>query len=226
MTPRLTILIAVYNEERTIVSVMDELSTTWSDAELIYIDDGSHDGSLELMRTHAQPQDIILTKPNGGKGSALRMGLEKATGDFVAVQDADLEYHPREIKLLLNYAELHPGVVVFGSRFLIPNPNLYKRYLLGNKAVTWITNMLYGSRLTDAYTCYKLFPREILTSLPLRGRGFEIEAELCAYTLKRGIPIHDVPITYSPRTLEEGKKIRFRDAVKAVATLWRIRLGH
>ncbi len=225
MTPRLTILIPVYNEERTIVSVMDELAKTWSDAELIYIDDGSHDASLHLMKTHARPRDIVLTKPNGGKGSALRMGLEKATGDFVAVQDADLEYHPREIKLLLNYAELHPGVVVFGSRFLIPNPNLYRRYLLGNKAVTFVTNMLYGSRLTDSYTCYKLFPREILTSLPLRGRGFEIEAELCAYTLKRGIPIHDVPITYSPRTLEEGKKIRFRDAVKAVTTLLKIRVG-
>ncbi len=225
MTPKLTILIPVYNEERTIVSVMDELVRTWADAQLIYIDDGSRDNSLALMKQHARSQDIVLTKPNGGKGSALRMGLEHATGTYTAVQDADLEYHPKEIRLLLDYAELHPGIVVFGSRFLIPNPNLYKRYLLGNKVVTMFANVLFGSQLTDSYTCYKLFPTEVLKALPLQGRGFEIEAELCGYTLKKGIMIHDVPITYSPRTLEEGKKIRFKDGMKAMTTLLKIRLG-
>jgi glycosyltransferase involved in cell wall biosynthesis len=166
---------------------------------------------------------IFRAKENGGKGSAIRLGMNHATRPFTVIQDADLEYSPSELKGLLSYAETHSGEIVFGSRFLKPNPNLYKRYLLGNKIMTLCVNILFGSHLTDSYTCYKLFPTEILKSIPLTARGFELEAELCAYPLKRKIKIHELPITYNPRSLAEGKKIRFKDAWKGIITLLKIR---
>jgi glycosyltransferase involved in cell wall biosynthesis len=221
----LSIIVPVYNEERTIVSVMDTLSRVCGDAQLVYVDDGSRDRSLELLRQHARPQDTVLTKENGGKGSAIRLGLQNATGDYTVIQDADLEYDPADIARLLAEALAHPGTAVFGSRFLQANPNLYKRYLLGNKAITAVVNILYGSHLTDSYTCYKLFPTAMMKELPLSARGFELEAELCAYPLKRGVEIREIPISYKPRSLEEGKKIRWKDAVTGARTLLRIRFA-
>ena len=220
---KLSILIPVYNESRTIVSVMNVLTEVFPDAELIYINDGSKDDSLELIKKYARPQDKVLTKENGGKGSAIRMGLTEVTGDYVAIQDADLEYDPKEIQTLLSFAELHQGTIVFGSRFLTKNPNLYRLYLLGNKTLTSIVNILFFARLSDSYTCYKLFPTEILKKLPLKARGFELEAELTAYPLKMGYKIVEVPITYHPRTFEEGKKINWKDAVKGIWTMVKIR---
>lgn len=222
MSRNLSIIVPVFNEERTIQSVMDALTKACPEAEMIYVDDGSKDRSLLLMREKAMA-NTILTKENGGKGSAIRLGISYATRPFTVIQDADLEYDPAEINTLLAYAEAHPGVAVFGSRFLKPNPNLYKRYLLGNKVMTFCVNVLFGSHLTDSYTCYKLFPTELLKSIPLTARGFELEAELCAYPLKRKIEIHELPITYHPRTLAEGKKIRFKDAWKGLMTLLKIR---
>lgn len=221
----LTILVPVYNEAATIASVMRALTELWGDAEIIYIDDGSKDDSLRILKENARPRDIVLTKPNGGKGSAIRLGLEKGSSPFTVIQDADLEYDPSEIRLLLADAKANSGCAVFGSRFLKPNPNLYKRYLLGNKVMTGITNMLFHARLTDSYTCYKLFPTDLMRSLPLTARGFELEAELCAYPLKKGVTIREIPISYKPRSLEEGKKIRFRDAWKGMKTLLKIRFS-
>ncbi len=161
---------------------------------------------------------------------AIRAGLAHATGSYVTIQDADLEYHPRQISLLMAEAEKqnqeqNKECCVFGSRFLTPNPNIYKRYLLGNKFVTLVLNVLYFSRLTDSYTCRKLLPTELLKSLHLTARGFELEAEICAKCLKRGIPIVEIPIDYQPRTIEEGKKINWRDAVKAVTMMLKVRIG-
>jgi glycosyltransferase involved in cell wall biosynthesis len=223
--PTLSILVPVYNEERTIGTVMNLLARTCPDAEVIYVDDGSKDGSLAIMKNNARPQDTVLTKENGGKGSAIRMGLSKASGTFTVIQDADTEYDPSEIALLLEEAKKSPNVAVFGSRFLRENPNIYKRYLFGNKLITGLVNILFGSRLTDSYTCYKLFPTELMRSFPLTARGFELEAELCAYPLMRKISIREIPISYRPRSLEEGKKIRPADAWKGFKTLLRIRLG-
>jgi dolichol-phosphate mannosyltransferase len=222
--PKLSILVPVFNEERTIVSVMQTLGNVLPDAEIIYIDDGSRDRSLELLKSHARPPDKVLTKPNGGKGSAIRMGLPEATGIFCAIQDADLEYDPREILTLLAHAEAHPGVIIFGSRFLKPNSNIYPLYLLGNKVLTGILNVLFRGHLSDSYTCYKLFPTDILKKLPLTALGFELEAELSAYSLKMGYTIEEVPINYHPRTFEEGKKINWKDAVKGVWTMLKARL--
>lgn len=221
--PRLSVLVPVYNESATIVRVMDALTLTLPDAEIIYVNDGSKDDSLALLRAHARKQDIVLTKENGGKGSAIRLGISEAKGGYCVIQDADLEYDPREILTLLDVAVKNSTRVVFGSRFLKPNPNLYPLYLLGNKAITMIANILFFVKLTDSYTCYKLFPTSLLKKFPLRARGFELEAELTAYPLRFGATIIECPISYQPRTFEEGKKINWRDAVKGALTFLRIR---
>lgn len=223
MRPTLSIIVPAYNEGRTVATIMDALAATWPDAQLIYVDDGSKDDTLEVLNAHARPNDLVLTKPNGGKGSAIRAGLEKAEGSYTVIQDADLEYDPADIRPLLDDALAHPGTVVFGSRFLRPNPNIYKRFLLGNKAMTLALNLLFFSRVTDSYTCYKLLPTDLFRSLELTARGFELEAEICAKTLRKGVQIREVPVSYEPRTIKEGKKIRFSDATKGVKTMLRIR---
>ena len=222
--PTLSVLVPVYNEARTLKRVMDAIVSALPEAQIVYIDDGSKDESLEILRAAARPQDLVRTKENGGKGSAIRLGIQEATGQYIVIQDADLEYDPAEIRTLLTRAEKEPGVIVFGSRFLQSNPNIYPLYLLGNKTLTLILNLLFGGRLTDSYTCYKLFPARILKALPLTADGFELEAELAALPLKAGKQIIEEPITYHPRTFSEGKKINWRDAVKGILTMLKLRL--
>ncbi len=224
--PHVSVLVPVYNEERTLKRVMDAVSTALPESQIVYINDGSKDNSLEILKANARPTDLVLTKENGGKGSAIRLGIEKATGDYIVIQDADLEYDPREILDLLKKAESAPGTVVFGSRFLQPNPNIYPLYLMGNKTLTMILNILFGSRLTDSYTCYKLFPAGVLKSLKLKANGFELEAELTALPLKAGKTILECPISYHPRSFEEGKKIGWKDAVKGIWTMIKIRFAN
>lgn len=221
--PRLTVLVPAYNEAKTIETVMHALSHACPDAQIVYVDDGSRDGTGDLMKRFARAQDTVITKPNGGKGSAIREGLAQATGEYTVIQDADLEYDPREIAALLERAERQPGSAVFGSRFLRPNPNIYKRFLLGNKVMTALVNLFFGSRLTDSYTCYKLLPTSLFRSLELRSDGFELEAEICCKTLRKGVAIEEIPVTYRPRSIEQGKKIRFADAVKGAWTIVRLR---
>lgn len=221
--PLLTILVPIYNEERTLAKLMQELSAALPDSEIVYIDDGSKDRSHQILMREKRPQDIVLSKENGGKGSAIREGIQHANGQYCVIQDADLEYDPKEILLLLSEAQAHPQSIVFGSRFLRRNPNIYPLYLLGNKTLTGILNMLFAGNLTDAYTCYKLFPTALLRTLPLSANGFELEAELTAYPLKLGHQIRECPISYRPRSFEEGKKINWRDAVKGILTMIRIR---
>ena len=225
MQPSLSIIVPVYNEGKTVADIMVTLAAVWPDAQVIYVDDGSKDQSLAMLRANARPQDLVLTKPNGGKGSAIAMGLAQAAGTFTTIQDADLEYHPSQIATLAAQGVSHPDCCIFGSRFLRANPNIYKRYLLGNKVLTGITNLLFGSRLTDSYTCRKLLPTPLFQSLNLQSQGFEMEAEICAKCLRRGIRIIELPIEYKPRTIEEGKKINWRDAVKGVWMLLKIRIG-
>lgn len=223
MAPQLSILVPVYNEERTIATIMPAIARACPDAEIVYVDDGSGDQSLALLRANARPQDRVIAAPHGGKGAAIRRGLDEVKGLYTVIQDADLEYDPGQIPMLLRLAQEHPGCAVFGSRFLTPNPNMYKRFLLGNKVLTAIMNILFFARLTDSYTCYKLLPSESFRGLGLQSDGFELEAEICARCLRRGIPIKELPITYHPRSIEEGKKIRFRDAVKGLLMMLKIR---
>lgn len=222
----LSIIIPVYNEARTLATIIRALHDIFrEDTELIFVNDGSTDDSLQILQREAKPEDLVLTKENGGKGSAVRMGIAQVSAPFTVIQDADLEFDPQEILTLLDFAKKHPGSIVFGSRFLKKNPNIYKRNYIGNRLITLILDILFLGTLTDSYTCFKLFPTEILRSLPLRARGFELEAELSAWPLKRGIPIHELPISYKPRSIEEGKKIRAKDAAKGILTMLRIRFS-
>ena len=223
MPTTLSILVPVYNEARTLPAIMRAITDACPDAQIVYIDDGSADESLQILRANARPKDLVLTKPNGGKGSAIRTGLEKAEGTYTVIQDADLEYNPGEIQSLLSEAIQHDNCAVFGSRFLKPNPNIYRRFLLGNKVVTAWLNLLFFSRITDSYTCYKLLPTNLFRSLHLTARSFDLEAEICAKCLKRGIPVREIPVSYEPRTIAEGKKINGRDAWQAFTMMWKIR---
>lgn len=225
MSTDLTIIVPVYNEERTLIAMMTALAEKCPDAQVIYVDDGSTDRSKTILHSYARPGDLVLTKENGGKGSAIQTGLAEAGGAYTVIQDADLEYDPGQINLLLQEAKANPGSAVFGSRFLRKNPNIYKRFLLGNVVLTAWLNMLFGSKLTDSYTCYKLLPTDAFRGLNLVSRGFELEAEICAKCLRGGMPIRELPITYQPRTIEEGKKINWRDAVKGLTAMARYRFG-
>ncbi len=225
MNTSLTVIVPVYNEAATLQRIMTVLTEVCSTAQIVYVNDGSADNSEQILRAHARPNDMVLSKENGGKGSAIRFGLGQATGQYTVIQDADLEYDPHQISLLLQRAESEAGCAVFGSRFLQKNPNIYKRYLLGNKVLTWVLNILYGAHLTDSYTCYKLLPTDLFRSLDVRANGFELEAEITAKCLRRGVPIYEVPISYKPRRLEEGKKIRFRDAWKGIWMMLKLRFS-
>ena len=217
----------VYNEARTLAAIIRALHDIFhEDTELIFVNDGSTDDSLAILQREARPQDLVLTKENGGKGSAVRMGISRATAPFTVIQDADLEYDPKEISSLLAEAATHKGSVVFGSRFFHgKTPHIYWRFLMGNKFVTWTLNLLFGSHLTDSYTCYKLLPTQLFQSLDLHSNGFELEAEIASKCLKRGVKIIEVPIRYHPRSIEEGKKIRAQDAWKGILTMIRIRVA-
>lgn len=224
MQPALSIIVPVYNEERTLKRLMDALVAACPHAEIVYVNDGSTDASQAILDAGKRGQDVVLTKPNGGKGSAIRLGLLHASGRLTVIQDADLEYDPTEIALLEAEA-MNDTTAVFGSRFLQPNPNIYKRYLLGNRMMTLCLNILFRSHITDSYTCYKLLPTAVFQSLDLQSNGFEMEAEICAKCLKRGIAIREVPISYRPRSIAEGKKIGWKDAVKGVWMMGRVRCG-
>ncbi|MDD5041363.1 MAG: glycosyltransferase family 2 protein [Candidatus Peribacteraceae bacterium] len=223
---RLAIIVPVYNEERTLAAIMPRIFAACDEGtEVIFVDDGSKDGSLEILRRLARPQDQVITKPNGGKGDAIRTGLQHVHAPFVVIQDADMEYDPAEIRTLLSTALASPRSAVFGSRFLKYNPCLYRRFLWGNKVLSAMLSLLFFRRVTDSYTCYKLLPAEVFRSLALRSTGFEMEAEISAKCLKRGIRIIEVPISYHPRTLEEGKKINIHDAWKGLLMMLKVRLG-
>lgn len=214
---RLSIVVPVYNEEKTIASIVARLHQHCSFAQLIFVDDGSRDRSLDILRSLVRPHDIVLTKENGGKGSAVRMGYRHAAGAYTIVQDADLEYSPEEIPALLQYAEEHGHAAVFGSRRLKRQKQfIHLTFFIGGSMLTYICNFLYGTRLTDQPTCYKMVRTDILGTLPLLENDFRFDPELTVMLARRGIAIHEVPISYHPRSVAEGKKINWRDWFKWV----------
>lgn len=212
-------VIPCYNEEATIQSLINlVLDSKWV-AEIIVVDDGSKDRSREILATVNDPKvRVVLHDVNKGKGAALRTGFQHATSEFVIVQDADLEYDPSEYPLVLEPLLDDRADVVFGSRFLSGRPHrvLYFWHSLGNKFLTLMSNMFTDLNLTDMETCYKCFRREVIQSITIEEDRFGFEPEITAKLAKSRVRIYEVGISYSGRTYDEGKKIGWRDGVRAV----------
>jgi glycosyltransferase involved in cell wall biosynthesis len=223
----LSVLIPVYNEERTLGRLLDAVEERPEVSELVIVDDGSTDETPEILsgRDFKVPAQVIRHERNRGKGAALRTAIAAATGDVALVQDADLEYDPGEFPLLLAPIERGRAEVVYGSRSFAAHSAYSFWFVIGNKMVTLWTNVLFNSYLSDMETCYKLMPLSVWRSLDLRSDGFDIEPEITAKLLKSGHRIYEVPISYAARGRVEGKKLTWRDGVMALWTLSRIRVA-
>ena len=221
----LSVLIPVYNEERTLERLLDAVEERAEVSELVIVDDGSTDRTPEILsgRGFKVPVQVIRHERNRGKGAALRTAIAAATGDVALVQDADLEYDPAEFPLLLAPIERGRAEVVYGSRSFAAHSAYSFWFVIGNKLVTLWTNVLFNSYLSDMETCYKLMPLSVWRSLDLRSDGFDIEPEITAKLLRSGRRIYEVPISYAARGRVEGKKLTWRDGVMALWTLSRIR---
>lgn len=219
---KLTVVMPVYNEVHTLEEVVKAVLATERAYELVIVDDGSTDGTRELYpAVQALDPDVIrviLQEKNQGKGKALQTGFQAATGDIVIIQDADLEYDPRDYAAILQPIEEGKAEVVYGSRFRGgPTKTMFFLNMIGNKFITLVANILYNTILTDVETCYKAFRRELIQGIPLRSKGFDFEAEITAKILKRGHRIWEVPISYNGREYDEGKKIQpFKDGPIAI----------
>ena len=215
----LSVIIPCYNEQGTIASLIALVQSSPWVQEIIVVDDGSQDKSREILEAISDPQvRVIMHSVNQGKGAALRTGISHATADFVIVQDADLEYDPSEYPLVLEPLLDDRADVVFGSRFLSGRPHrvLYFWHSLGNRFLTLMSNMFTDLNLTDMETCYKCFRREVIQSIDIEEDRFGFEPEITAKLAKLRLRIYEVGISYSGRTYDEGKKIGWRDGVRAI----------
>ena len=229
----LSIIIPAYNEEKTIAEllqrVLDADLGEGIDRELIVVNDCSTDSTGLIVQSFiaAHPQATITYLAhdrNQGKGMAVRTGIQAVTGDYVVMQDADLELDPNDFARMLPHLLSGQYRVVYGSRFLAEeNSHTYFSYQLGGKFLSVMTNLLYDQRITDEPTCYKMFDAGLLKSIPLDCKGFEFCPEVTAKVSRLGYKIKEVPIRYSPRSIEEGKKLRLRDGLKAIGTLLKYR---
>src|SRR3954451_23484293 len=223
--PLLSVVMPAYNERATIEEMVRRVLAVPLRTELIVVDDGSRDGTRDILSRLAEELrfKLVLQPANGGKGAALRRGFQEVTGDLVVIQDADLEYSPEELPDLISLICQGRADVVYGSRFLGRHRVFLFTHYLGNRLLTFLTNALYNTMLTDMETCYKVMRTEVLRSFTLKSKGFGIEPELTAKIFKRGYRVYEVPITYDGRGYEDGKKITWRDGVVAVWTLLKYR---
>ncbi len=226
---KLSILIPVYNERTHVREIVDRvlkapLPEGWT-REVLLVDDGSTDGTGAFLDGLADGATVRVhhSPVNCGKGTSVRIGLAMATGDHAIIQDADLEYDPSDFPALVGPLLAGQAEAVYGSRFLGTRQGMSTAHVLGNRLLTWTSNLLFGGRLTDAYTCYKVMPLALARSLGLRARDFELEAEITARLLQRGARIVEVPIRYRGRTGLEGKKIRKLDGLLGWLALLRYR---
>jgi glycosyltransferase involved in cell wall biosynthesis len=216
---KLSVVIPVYNEKDTIVDIHDRVRAVPIEKEIILVDDCSTDGTREIL--HGMEDDttkVIFHKRNMGKGAALRTGFQNATGDIVIIQDADLEYDPGQYPKLIQPILEGKADVVYGSRFVTGDYRrvLFYWHMLGNKFLTLLSNMLTNLNLTDMETCYKVFRREVLQRITIEEDRFGFEPEITAKVAKLKVRIYETGISYSGRTYEEGKKIGWRDGIRAI----------
>jgi glycosyltransferase involved in cell wall biosynthesis len=225
--PLLSVVMPVYNEHATIEEIVRRVVSVPIRTELIVVDDGSTDGTRELLARLQERFDfrLLLQPRNQGKGAALRRGFAEVAGDLVVVQDADLEYSPEEYPALIELICEGRADVVYGSRFLGRHRVFLFTHYAGNRLLTLITNVLYNTMLSDMETCYKVMRTDVLRSMTLRSDGFGIEPEITAKVFKRGYRVYEVPITYDGRGYEEGKKITWRDGIVALWVLIKCRFG-
>ncbi|MBI5020474.1 MAG: glycosyltransferase family 2 protein [Ignavibacteriales bacterium] len=219
---KLSVIIPTYNEQATLCALLDKVLNVPIEKEIIIIDDCSNDETKAIIHKYASFPNIkaIFHDRNYGKGRAIRSGIQHITGDVVIIQDADLEYDPEDYPALIKPIIKGQTSVVYGSRDLgIRNHHSYFSFYIGGKFLSWITNILYGSKITDEPTCYKVFKSELLKSINLKCERFEFCPEVTAKVLKRGEQIVELPIHYYPRTKNEGKKIKWKDGMEAIWTL-------
>lgn len=225
---KLSIVIPVYNEQDTIAKVLQKLLDVsfglWT-KEIIVINDCSTDDTAKIVRKYKTRSEIktVTHDKNKGKGAAIRSGLELTTGDYIIIQDADLEYNPNDISKLVSMAKLHPNAAIFGSRFLAKHEDTVFGHRTANYFLTLFTNILYGTNLSDMETCYKLIPGKVYSRIELKCERFDFEPEITSKILKLGVPIVEVPISFRKRGYSEGKKIKWHDGVAALWTLLKFR---
>jgi len=229
---KLSVIIPVYNEASTIRQVLERINAAplppGMEREIVAVNDGSSDGSekvLEELRAEGLIQALHSEKQNRGKGYALRQGFKEATGDYLIIQDADLEYQPEDFGRLLEPVLSGKAEVVYGSRFWGDAKGMSLAHNLGNRLLSWTNFLLFGRYLSDPYTCYKLIPVPVAKGLGLVSDGFEIEAEITAKLQKKGLKLVEVPITYRGREFSQGKKIKKWDGFLGVVNFVRFRLG-
>jgi dolichol-phosphate hexosyltransferase len=224
--PELSVLIPVYNEERTLERLLDAVDERPEVSEIVIVDDGSTDATPDILgrREFHHRVRLIRHDRNRGKGAAVRTALAAATGEYAVIQDADLEYDPAELAAMLAPIVRGRAEIVYGSRSFAAHSAYSFWFVIGNKLVTLWTNILFNSYLSDMETCYKLMPLSVWRSLDLRCNGFDIEPEVTAKLLRAGHRIYEVPISYAARGRVEGKKLTWRDGVMALWTLSRVRV--
>lgn len=223
---KLSVIIPIFNEKDTLKEIISRVQETGIPNEIILVDDGSSDGTINIVKEYEGKEGfrIIIHNKNQGKGAAVRSGLNAATGDVLLIQDADLEYDPRDYPTLLKPIEEGLADVVYGSRFLGGSRRVAMFWhMVANKLLTLFTNVLYNTILTDMETGYKVFKKEVVEDMPLHAKRFEFEPEFTAKILKRKYRIFEVPISFNPRGYEEGKKIGLSDAFEAIWALMKYR---
>ncbi len=224
---KISILVPVYNEAKTIMDVLSMLAHLEIDKEILVVDDCSTDGTREMLKDNFSGGNdlvrIFYHAKNRGKGAALRTALEHAGGDYCVVQDGDLEYSPQDIVEMARVAEKTGADAIFGSRFYNTWRSTNPAHFAVNKFFTVLTNILYGSSLSDIHTCYKLVRTDLMRSFNMRAERFDFDPELCAKLLRNGKKIREIPISYRGRSYNEGKKIGWVDGIEALATLVKYR---
>lgn len=230
MSRKLSIIIPCYNEKDNILQIVQKVAASpVEEKEIIVVDDCSRDGTREILESRVKPlvSQIIYHERNAGKGAALRTGFKAATGTVVIVQDADMEYDPGEYPLVVGPIFEGRADVVYGSRFANTKKyeKAYRANIYANAFLTWLSNRFTGLHITDMETCYKAFRREVIQSVDLKEERFGFEPEVTAKVAKGGYRVMEVPISYYPRSFEEGKKIGWKDGIRAIYCIWKYRKG-